>query len=98
MAAGSLYRVDTVLSSDGHIWFRYEQSILGEPKIEVLTTGNPPVLTATISGLGDRPRGEYATRSLGIYWDCSGTGAGAYFATLSINNVQRDTRKFEIVI
>jgi hypothetical protein len=98
MATGSLYRVDTVLSADGHIWFRYEQSILGEAKIEVRDLSD--VLQTTISGLGDRPRGEYATRSLAIYWDGEASGSplapGAYRAYLFINNVQRDNRKFAI--
>ena len=95
MAAGSLYRVDYVLSADDHVWFRYEQSILGEPKIEVYDSGVS--LVDTISGLGDRPRGEYATRSLAIYWDCSGEASGNYTAVLYINNVERDRRKFVIL-
>ena len=100
MAGGLLYRVDILRSASDQIWFRYQQDDAAVPKVEIYTVAG--ALVQTISGLGERPGGEYASRSRAIFWDrvlssTSRAATGIYFVWLYLDNGFKDKRKFELL-
>ena len=100
MANGKLYRTDILRSASDQIWFRYQQDDAAVVKIEIYTVGG--ALIRTISGLGERPGGEYASRSRAVFWDrteddTSRVSTGIYFVWLYLDTVFKDLRKFELL-
>jgi len=92
--AGFLYTPDLLREADEQIWFRYCQQEYGVPEIKIYTFIGEN-LQKTISGLGDRPEGTYASRSRAIFWNKRDTGgnllgAAQYYADLYIDSVKYD--------